>query len=79
MPFLCGSQFKEFKSSKAMANDAAWFIANRGLTRGRIDVLSLRETKVPSSQIEEVFGPKVSKNGYRYDRKVPPNIAKGIL
>jgi hypothetical protein len=62
-----------------MANDATWFIANRGLTRGRIDVLSLIETIVPSSQIEEMFGPKVSENGYRYDRKVPPNIAKCIL
>jgi hypothetical protein len=28
--------------------------------------------------VEEMFGPKVSKNGYRYDRKVLPNIAKGI-
>jgi hypothetical protein len=28
--------------------------------------------------IEEMFGPKVSNNGYRYDRKVPPKIAKGI-
>jgi hypothetical protein len=79
MPLLCGSQFKEFKSSKAVANDVAWFIANRGLTRGRIDVLNLIETKVPTSQIEEVFGPKVSKNDYRCDRKVPPNIVKGIL
>ncbi len=62
-----------------MANDVAWFITKKSLTRRRIDVLSLIETKVPTSQIEEVFRPKVSKNGYRYDRKIPPNIAKGIL
>ncbi len=59
-----------------MANDVAWFVANKGLTRKRIDVLSLTKTKVPTSQIEEVFGPKVSKNDYKYDRKVPLNMAK---
>jgi hypothetical protein len=34
---------------------------------------------VPSSQIKKVFGPKVSKNGYRYDKKVHVDIAKNIF
>jgi hypothetical protein len=34
---------------------------------------------VPSSQIKEVFGPKVSKNGYRYDIKVIVDVANKIL
>jgi hypothetical protein len=35
-----------------------------GLTIRRIDILSLTKKDVPTSQIEKVFGPKISKNGY---------------
>jgi hypothetical protein len=41
-----------------------------GLTTRGIDVLSLIEKYVPTFHIEEVFGPKISKNGYRFDTKV---------
>jgi len=44
-----------------------------GLAIRRIDVLSL------TSQIEKVFGPKISKNGYRYDRKVSTQVVQSIF
>jgi hypothetical protein len=62
-----------------MAHDVAWFVVNRGLIIGRIDVLSLIDEGVPTHQIKEVFGPKVSKNGYKYDKKVSVEVAKSIL
>ncbi len=50
-----------------------------GLTTGGIDVLSLIQKDVPTSQIEEVFGPKISKNGYRYDKKVYAPVVQSIF
>jgi hypothetical protein len=41
-----------------------------GLATRGIDILSLTKRNVPLSQIEEVFGPKIAKNGYRYDKKI---------
>ncbi len=52
---------------------------NRGLITRRIDVLSLINEEVPTYQIEEVFGPNVSKNGYKYDKKVNVEVAESIL
>jgi hypothetical protein len=62
-----------------MAHDVVGFVENRGLMTRRIDVLSLMDEKVSIHQIEEVFGPKVSKNGYRYDKNVSVEVAKSIL
>jgi hypothetical protein len=53
-----------------MAHDVAWYVENMGLTTKGIDFLSLIKIDVPMFHIEEVFGPKFSKNGYRYDMKV---------
>jgi hypothetical protein len=62
-----------------MAHDVAWFVVNRGLITGRIDVLSLIDEEVPTHQIEEVFGPKVSKNSYMYEKKVNVEVSESIL
>jgi hypothetical protein len=39
----------------------------------------MTEKDVPSYQIEDVFGLKVSKNGYRYDKKVFAHVVNAIL
>ncbi len=62
-----------------MAHDVAQYVAKMGLTTRGIDVLSLVEKDVPTFQIEEVFGPKVSKNGYKYDKKVFAPMAQSIF
>ncbi len=41
--------------------------------------MSLPKKDVPTSHIEEVFGPKFSKNGYRYDKIVFVLVAQSIL
>ncbi len=51
-----------------MARDVAWYV-DMGLTIGSNDVLNLIKKDVPTFHIEKVFGPKFSKNGYRYDWK----------
>jgi hypothetical protein len=58
-----------------MAHDVAWYVENMGLATRGIDILSLTKRNVPMSRIEEVFGSKISKNGYRYDRKVFTRVA----
>jgi hypothetical protein len=58
-----------------MVHDVAWYVESMGLTIGGIDILSLIKRDVLMSQIEEVFGSKTSKNGYRYDRKVFIQVA----
>jgi hypothetical protein len=50
-----------------------------GLATRGIDILNLTKRNVLTSQIEEVFGPKISKNGYKYDRKVYTQVAHSIL
>jgi hypothetical protein len=50
-----------------------------GLAIKRIDVLSLTKRDVPTSQIEKVFGPKISKNGYRYDIKVSTQVVQSTF
>jgi hypothetical protein len=50
-----------------------------GLTIGGIDVLSFTEKDVPTFQIEEVFGPKISKNGSKYDNNFFAPVAHNIL
>jgi hypothetical protein len=62
-----------------MAHDVAWFVVNRCLITRRIDVLSLIDEGVPTHQIKEVFGPKVSKNGYMYDKSISVEVVKSIL
>jgi hypothetical protein len=62
-----------------MTHDVAWYVDNMGLATRGIDILSLTHIDVPTSQIEEVFGPKISKNGYRYDRKVFIQVAQSIF
>ncbi len=62
-----------------MAHDVAWYVKKMGLTTRGIDVLILAEKDVPISQIEEIFGPKFSKNGHRYDRKVSTLVVHNIF
>jgi len=57
-----------------MACDVAWYVENMGLATKGIVILSLTKRDVLTSQIEKVFGPKISKNGYRYDRKVSNQV-----
>jgi hypothetical protein len=53
-----------------MACDIAWYVENIRLAIKGIDILSLTKRDVPTSQIEKKIRPKISKNGYKYDRKV---------
>jgi hypothetical protein len=41
--------------------------------------LSLTNNEVPTQEIKEFFGSKISKNGYRYDKKVGAKVAKNIF
>jgi 3-oxoacyl-[acyl-carrier-protein] synthase III len=49
-------------------------LATKGITN-----ISLTKRDVPTSQIEKVFGPKISKNGYRYGRKVFTQVVQSIF
>ncbi len=62
-----------------MVCDVAWYVKKMGLITKGVDVLSLAQKDVPTSQIEEVFGPKISKNKYRYDRKVFALVVHNIF
>ncbi|CAM6085331.1 unnamed protein product [Calypogeia fissa] len=59
--------------------DIEWYVKNRGLATGGVDVTALTSEDIFVEQIEDLFGPKVSKNGYRYDRKPEPEIVGKIL
>ncbi|CAM6089361.1 unnamed protein product [Calypogeia fissa] len=59
--------------------DIEWYVKNRGLATGGVDVTALTSGDISVEQIEDLFGPKVSKNGYRYDRKPEPEIVGKIL
>jgi hypothetical protein len=39
-----------------ISDDVFWFVENRGLTIGGIDIFNLINEKAPTDQIEEVFG-----------------------
>jgi hypothetical protein len=41
--------------------------------------LGSTNNEVRTHEIKESFGPKVSKNGYRYNKKVGAKVAKSIL
>ncbi|CAM6129054.1 unnamed protein product [Calypogeia fissa] len=58
--------------------DIPWFVKNRGLATGWVDIMTLTNDDISMAQIEEVFGPKFSKSGYRYDRKPEPNVVASI-
>ncbi len=62
-----------------MAFHIAWYVENKDLETKGVDILILIEKEMPTSQIEEVFGPKFSKNGYRYDKRVFAKVVKMIL
>jgi hypothetical protein len=47
-------------------------------TRG-VDVLSLIDYEIPTQEIEDFFGLKVSKNGYMYNKKVGAKVAKNVF
>ncbi len=42
-------------------------------------MLNLTKKNVPSSQIKDMFKPKVSKNGYRYDKNSHVHVVNAIL
>jgi hypothetical protein len=62
-----------------MAREVIWYVENMGLATRKIGILSLTKKDVPTSRIEEVFGPKILKNGYIYDRKVSTQLAQRIF
>ncbi len=62
-----------------MFHDIDWFVQNMGLATRGVDVLNLTNYEVPTQEIEEFFGPKVSKNGYKYNRKIGVKVTKSVL
>lgn len=79
LDLLCRSLRSILREEKSIAHDVAWYFENMGLKIGGIDVLSFTEKDVPTFQIEEVFRPKFSKNGSRYDRKFFAPVVHNIF
>ncbi len=50
-----------------------WFVHERCLNTTRLDVLSLTYDQVQQWEIEDMFGLKQSKNGYKFDKKMGLN------
>jgi hypothetical protein len=62
-----------------MSHDIYWFVQDMGFVTRGVDVLSLIDYEVPTQEIEDFFGLKVSKNGYKHDRKVGAEVTKSVL
>lgn len=54
-------------------HDLNQFVHERCLNTSGLDVLSLTSDQVQQWEIEDMFGLKQSKNGYKFDKKVGPN------
>jgi hypothetical protein len=59
-----------------IAHDVLWFVENKALTIGRIDIFNLINEEVPTHQIKEVFG---YNEWYKYDKKVSVEVDKSTV
>ena len=55
-----------------------WFEATRGLRNTGLDVLRLSTRDVSKEELTQAFGPKSSKNGWRYDYRLTPDAAREV-
>jgi hypothetical protein len=62
----------------ATFRSAEWFEATRGLRNEGADVLRLSKRDVSKEELGEAFGPKSSKNGWRYDYRLSPEAAREV-
>ena len=58
--------------------DAQWFSTNRGLRNEGLDATLLTNTHVAVEEIDEFFGPKHGKNGWRYNKRPDPKTVQWI-
>jgi hypothetical protein len=58
--------------------DVKWFVANWGLWNIGKDVLLITSVDVNIEDINEFFGPKMNKNGWKYDNQHDEEVAKKI-
>ena len=57
---------------------AEWFEATKGLRNTGLDVLRLSKRDVSKEELAQAFGPKSSKNGWRYDYRLTPGAAREV-
>ena len=62
----------------ATFKSAKWFEATRGLRNEGADVLRLCKRDVSKEELAEAFGPKSSKNGYRFDYRLTAEAAREV-
>ena len=55
-----------------------WFEATRGLRNDGLDVLKLSKRDVSKEELTQAFGPKSSKNGWRYDYRLTADVARDV-
>ena len=55
-----------------------WFEATRGLHNDGLDVLKLSKRDDSKEELAQAFGPKSSKNGWRYDYRLTPGAAREV-
>ena len=55
-----------------------WFEATRGLRNDGLDVLKLSKRDVSKEELTQAFGPKSSKNGWRYDYRLSGDAARDV-
>jgi len=53
-----------------MAMDVGWVETYRGLNNSRKNILNLIAQHATMDEICEHFGPRSSKNGWKYDKKI---------
>jgi hypothetical protein len=58
--------------------DVSWFQIHRKLHNTRKNILKLTNEDETLNEICEHFGPRSSKNGWRYDQKFEANVVKKI-
>ena len=57
---------------------AHWFEATRGLRNVGLDVLRISQKDVSKEELAQAFGPKSSKNGWRYDYRLTAEAAREV-
>ena len=55
-----------------------WFEATRGVRNKGLDVLRLSKRDVNKEELGQAFGPKSSKNGWRYDHRLTSATAREV-
>ena len=55
-----------------------WFETTRGMRNNGVDVLSLSNRDVSKDELAHAFGPKSSKNGWRYDHRLTSEAAREV-